>query len=83
MDAKFLVVDGITKENYEHFVRDDAVQWQLEGTDRELVMVTSNQLLLSWQDKREAGIKTWTMSSWSLEEYFAACKNEEFYKQAC
>ena len=59
----------------------DDEEWRSNGTNRKIVVVTSQQINIPLHDLKAAGSTRWPMPSWTWDEYRTACENEDFYQQ--
>lgn len=80
LDADIMIIDGVTTANYSN-IMSDAFQWKLDGTDRKIALITSQQITIPLHELQQAKILTWSMPSWKWDDYFKACQNSDFYKQ--
>ena len=80
LDADFMVLDGVTSTNYKDLIG-DAEEWGSKGTNRKIVVLTSQQISIPLHDFEAGAAATWSMPSWTWEEYQTACENEYFYQQ--
>ena len=75
--ANIIVVDGITNKRKDLF--GDTVRWANASPHRRAVLVTSAQIVFPGQFKADYNISTFSMPSWTFDQYRKACENDTFY----
>ena len=75
--ANIIVVDGIVDKRKDLFV--DTAAWANESSRRRVVLVTSAQIVFPQQFYVDDNIESFSMPSWTLDQYRHACENEIFY----
>jgi len=75
--ANIIIVDGITNKRKDLF--GDTVRWANASPHRRAVLVTSAQIVFPGQFKADYNISTFSMPSWTFDQYRKACENDTFY----
>ena len=76
--ANVVVVDGITDDRKDLF--HDTARWANVSNHHRAVLVTSAQIVVSGQFDHDYGITTFSMPSWTLEQYQQACADDAFFE---
>ena len=82
-DVDTLIIDGITKANYDEWSEALCVWRSRDNTNaRRAFLVTSAQLVVAGEQLETAATKKIKMPSWSLDQYVAACSEGKFIDAA-
>jgi len=79
-EGSILIVDGVTSSI--HFDVSVACQnWCVQLLGRRFISVSSVSVNVPVQETFEANIVVFTVGSWTLAQYQAACENDQFFNQ--
>lgn len=78
-DGDFSIVDGITKHDSAEISR-ACYTWSKQQDKHLFVTVSSVSIPVALQEEEEeANAKTYSVPSWTLEQYQQACEDEHFF----
>jgi hypothetical protein len=77
-EAAVVVVDGITKKT--DGLMGAALTWCINDRSRDVVIVTSSQIVLPGEEYQRYQMSKYSMPSWSLQQYASACGDDSFYQ---
>ena len=78
-EGTFLLVDGVTKDNYTP-VSCACVAWASDENGRQFSTVSSTSVVVALEQLEEVNVVQFTVGSWQFEELEAACANDEFFE---
>ena len=78
-DADIIVVDGVTNAGSHDKYSCELLTWGICQEHRRWVQVASTELRLNEQDEEAQEITHFEMPPWTLQEYIAACRDDDFY----
>jgi hypothetical protein len=75
----FLIVDGMTKNDSVEISR-ACYAWSKQQDKRLFVTVSSVSIPVALQEEEEANVKSYSVPSWTLEQYQQACEDNFFQR---
>jgi hypothetical protein len=80
-EGAMLVIDGITKSNSVP-ISCACYDWRQRDEDnRRYVLVSSMSVTVALEQDIQTKIESFTVGSWTLEQYERACENKEFFEE--